>query len=91
MLTSHWANVPGPGSAHPALTLLYQRQRDFVHLWGHVAQVEGVVHGLLSPLVIGRSSQVTSIKATPPVVGVGGSVEHVHTGDGGHGRSRKVG
>lgn len=53
-----------------------------VHLRGHIAQVKGVVHGLLSPLVIGCSSQVTSVEATPPVVSVGGPVEHVHAGRG---------
>ena len=51
-----------------------------VHLWSNVAQVERVRHGFLTPLVIGCSSQVASIEATRPVVGIGGSVELVHTG-----------
>lgn len=51
-----------------------------VYLWSYVAQVERVRHGFLTRLVIGCSSQVASIEATPPVVGVGGSVELVHAG-----------
>lgn len=50
----------------------------WVHLWSHVAQVEGVLHGFLTPLVIGCSGQVTSVEATPPVVSVGCPVKHVH-------------
>lgn len=51
-----------------------------VYLWCHVAQVEGVLHGLLTPFVIGCSSQVTSVKTTPLVVGTGCSMKYVHTG-----------
>lgn len=51
------------------------------YLWSHIAQVEGVLHGLLTPLVIGCSRQVTPVEATPPVVCIRGSVEDVDAAD----------
>lgn len=55
-----------------------------VYLWCDVAQVECVLHGFLTPLVIGCSSQVTSVEATSSVVSIGGSVENMHaTGENG--------
>lgn len=53
-----------------------------VYLRCNIAQVEGVVHGFLAPLVIGCSSKVTSVEATPLVVGVCRSVKHVNTDTG---------
>lgn len=42
-----------------------------IYLWSNIAQVEGVIHGFLAPLMIGCCSQVASVEATPPVVVIG--------------------
>lgn len=48
------------------------------YLGRDVAQVEGVVHCLLAPAVVGRGSEVAAVEAAAAVIGVGGAVVRMH-------------
>lgn len=49
------------------------------YLWCHIAQIECVFHGFLTPFMIACCSQVSSVKSAPFVVCTGCSVKNVHT------------
>lgn len=63
----------GGGNAHTRTG-----SRGDPYLRGDVAEVEGVPHGFLAPLVVSGGGQVPAVEAAAAVVGVGSSVIFVH-------------